>query len=68
MIKNIVLEGVYDTKRPRPCDGCDRYMACAREKVDCFAFRRWVNDGDYRDRQVKHIIRPFEIEEDICLA
>lgn len=65
MIKNVVADGIYDTKRPRPCDGCKLYNVCAKDKVDCFAFRRWVNDGDYRDRQVAHIIRPLESDDNI---
>ena len=33
---------------PSPCvfHKCDRYEACKDEKVECFAFRTWVNNGE----------------------
>lgn len=54
----------FNTKRPLPCEKCNRTAVCAVEKTDCFAFRRWVNCGDYSDRQVAHIVREMVEEEE----
>lgn len=48
------------TKRENPCDTCPRAAKCADQEVDCFAFRRWSNCGDFSDKQVGHLIRRFE--------
>ena len=33
---------------PSPCvfHNCDNYNQCRDEKVECFAFRTWVNNGE----------------------
>ena len=51
---------VEATKRENPCDTCERAAKCATQEVDCFAFRRWSNCGDYSDKQIEHLIRKFE--------
>jgi len=48
------------TKRENPCDTCPRVTMCDTQEVDCFAFRRWSNCGDYSDTQVQHLIRKFD--------
>jgi len=49
------------TKRPNPCDGCQFVKRCEKQEVDCFAFRRWSYNGDYNDRQINRLVRPFEV-------
>jgi hypothetical protein len=50
----------YRTKRKNPCDTCPLANTCDLDETDCFAFRRWTNEGDYKDRQVGRLIREFD--------
>lgn len=50
-----------ETKRTNPCDDCKLAARCAANGTDCFAFRRWTHDGDYNDRQIDRLTRPFEV-------
>jgi hypothetical protein len=51
----------YVNKRENPCDTCPLADKCDKDETDCFAFRRWSNEGDYRDRQVGRLVREFEL-------
>lgn len=33
---------------PSPCvfHNCEHYKKCQEEKIECFAFRTWVNNGE----------------------
>jgi hypothetical protein len=33
---------------PAPCDDCALRPRCAVERIECVAFRTWVNDGVLR--------------------
>lgn len=50
-----------ETKRPNPCVGCKFAKRCETNGTDCFAFRRWTHDGNYTDRQIDRLTRPFEV-------
>lgn len=40
------------SKRETPCGGCERAPVCMVEAVECAAFRKWCDKGDYDDKQV----------------
>jgi hypothetical protein len=50
-----------ETLRPNPCDTCQFAARCDENGTDCFAFRRWTHDGNYNDRQIDRLTRPFDV-------
>ncbi len=53
---------------PSPCQkfDCPRQSQCAEEKVECKAFRYWVNNGEfttYRKKLKKDISIAYEMEK-----
>tara|TARA_E500000178_G_scaffold318940_2_gene340767 strand:- start:1143 stop:1394 length:252 start_codon:yes stop_codon:yes gene_type:complete len=51
---------------PAPCTRyeCDRIAECKRDKVECFAFRIWVNNGgelnSKQQKKIGTIIQPIK--------
>jgi hypothetical protein len=52
----IYMQGPVN-KRDVPCTGCPNYSTCAKEVVECSAFRNWSGRGDYKDSDVMRFIR-----------
>lgn len=50
-----------ETVRENPCDTCQFVSRCTVNGTDCFAFRRWTHSGNYSDRQIDRLTRPFEV-------
>jgi hypothetical protein len=50
-----------ETKRENPCDSCKFAERCDANGTDCFAFRRWTYNGDYNDKQIDRLTRPFDV-------
>jgi len=50
-----------ETVRGNPCDTCKFVSRCVVNGTDCFAFRRWTHSGNYSDRQIDRLTRPFEV-------
>jgi hypothetical protein len=61
-IRDIAVIEAPASKREVPCDGCSSGNRCANEMLQCSAFRNWAHSGDYKDLDIKRLIRAFKSE------
>jgi hypothetical protein len=54
----IVMDfGSPENKREIPCDSCAMRSKCAKEVLECAAFRNWASKGDYINKDVTRLMR-----------
>lgn len=47
-------------KRDVPCDGCNFESDCADTMNECVAMRNWQHSGDFKDKDIGRLRRPYK--------
>ena len=56
-IASSALLPIPENKREMPCETCSNKNKCEVEILECAAFRNWASGGNYKDFDVKRLIR-----------
>ena len=48
---------IPENKREMPCFDCSNSLECETKILECSAFRNWASGGDYKDKDVKRLLR-----------